>query len=164
MLFRYRGQMPTMLQPTELATILPGVWNVRSTNFPMWLTRERTSPRFTWALTSESPLALRDDVSFSTSDNQEKHVVGTDKWAHDHFVWRGRGLRKIARSRWSVIGANDEQTVLAIRVDRTLFTPPGIDIIVREGVEIDELRSLVARGTERFGLTAEDFASLTWLD
>ena len=164
MLFRYRGLMPTMPQPSELPTILPGVWNVRSTNFPMWLTRERTAPRFTWDLVSENPLTLRDDVSYFTADNQEKHVVGTDKWAHDHFVFRGKGLRKLARGRWAIIGSNDDKTVLAIRVERTPFSPAGIDIIVREGVEIAELRSLVARGTEQFGLSAEDFASLTWLD
>ena len=164
MLFRYRGLMPTMPQDSELATVLPGVWNVRSTNFPMWLTRERTSPRFSYDLVSENPLTLRDDVSYFTADNMEKHIVGTDKWAHDHFVWRGKGLMSIARSRWGISGGNDDQTVLAIRFEKTRFTPAGIDIIVREGVEIDELRSLVARGTEQFGLSAEDFASLTWLD
>ena len=156
--------MPTTPQYDELAKILPGVWNVRSTNFPMWLTRERKSPRFSYDLVSENPLTLRDDVSYLTADNAEKHIVGTDKWAHDHFVWRGKGLLKIARSRWSIAGGNDDHTALAIRFDKTMFTPAGLDIIVREGVEIAELRSLVARNAEQFGLTPEDFASLTWLD
>ena len=156
--------MPTTPQYDELAKILPGVWNVRSTNFPMWLTRERKSPRFAYDLVSENPLTLRDDVSYFTADNAEKHIVGTDKWAHDHFVWRGKGPLKIARSRWAISGTNDDQTVVAIRFEKTLFTPAGIDILVREAVEIDELRSLVARNTEQFGLSAEDFASLTWLD
>jgi hypothetical protein len=164
MLFGYRGLMPTMPQDSELATILPGVWNVRATNFPMWLTRERTSPRFSYELVSEKPLTLRDDVRYFTADNAEKHVVGTDKWARDHFVWRGKGPLKIARSRWAISGTNDEQTVIAIRFQKTLFTPAGIDVLVRDGVEVDEPRSLVARGTEQFGLSAEDFASLTWLD
>jgi len=164
MLFRYRGQMPTTPHATELPKILPGAWNVRSTNFPMWLSRERKSPRFSYDLVSENPLTLRDDVSYFTADNQEKHIVGTDKWAHDHFVWRGKGLLTVARSRWSISGANDASTVLVIRFEKTLFSPAGIDIIVREGVEIDELRSLIARNTEQFGLSAEDFASLTWLD
>ena len=155
--------MPTTPHDSELATILPGVWNVRSTNFPMWLTRERKSPRFSFDLVSENPLSLRDDVSYFTADNSEKHVVGSDKWAGDHFVGRGKGL-KLGRSRWSITGANDASTVLVIRFEKTLFTPAGIDIIVREGIEVDELRSLVARNAEQFGLSAEDFASLTWLD
>ena len=155
--------MPTTPHDSELAKILPGVWNVRSTNFPMWLTRERKSPRFSFDLVSENPLTLRDDVSYFTADNSEKHVLGTDKWAADHFVWRGKGL-KVRRSRWSISGANDASTVLVLKVEKTVLSPAGIDIIVREGIEIDELRSLVARNTEQFGLSAEDFASLTWLD
>ena len=82
---------------------------------------------------------------------------------HDGFVWRGKGLLKVARSRWSVVGANDERTVLSIRFEKTLFTPAGLDILVRESTTVPELRSLVARNTEQFGLSAEDFASLTWL-
>ena len=156
--------MPTTPTDSDLATILPGTWNVRSTNFPMWLTRERTSPRFTYSLVSESPLVLRDDVSYRTADDVEKHVLGTDKWAHDGFVWRGKGLRKLVTSRWSISGMNEEGTVLAVRFQKSLGSPAGIDILSREGVAVDELRSLVARNTEKFGLTAEDFASLTWLD
>jgi hypothetical protein len=156
--------MPSAPDDSDLAAILPGTWIVRSTNFPMWLTRERTSPRFTYTLLKEDPLTLRDDVSYRTVDGAEKHVLGTDKRSHDGFVWRGKGPLRVLRSRWSVIGADDDSTILAIRFEKTLFTHAGIDIIVREGVEVDELRSLVARNTEKFGLSAEDFASLTWLD
>lgn len=156
--------MPTTPTDSELATILPGSWLVRSTNFPMWLTRERSTPRFTYTVVGDNPLALRDDVSYLTTDNQEKHVLGVDKWAHDGFVWRGKGPLRFVTSRWAVAGLNEEQTVIALRFQKTLFTPAGIDIITREGVVVDELRSLVARNTDRFGLSAEDFASLTWLD
>ena len=156
--------MPTTPTDSELATILPGTWNVRSTNFPMWLTRERKSPKFTYSIVSESPLTLRDDVSYLTEGNLEKHQLGTDKWAHDGFIWRGKGLLKLVTSRWSIIGVNDESTVIAIRFQKSLVSPAGIDILTREGVVVDELRSLVARNTETFGLSAEDFASLTWLD
>lgn len=156
--------MPPISNASDIAAILPGSWNVRSTNFPMWLTHERKSPRFTYSLVSENPLTLRDDVSYLTADNVEKHILGVDKWQHEGFVWRGKGLLTIARSRWSIVGANDDSTVLAIRFEKSLFTPAGLDIIVRESADIKELRSLVARNAEQFGLTAEDFASLTWLD
>jgi hypothetical protein len=160
----YRGGMPTAARDLELATILPGTWNVRATNFPMWLNRERKSPAFTYTLLTESPLTLRDDVSYFTRENVEKHILGTDKLAGAGFVWRGKGRLRLFSSRWKVIGANDDASVLAIRFDKTIGTPAGIDILVRDGVEQPELRSLVARATEQFGLTAEDFASLTWLD
>ena len=156
--------MPTIPTDSDLATILPGTWNVRSTNFPMWLTRERKSPRFTYTVVKENPLTLRDDVSYLTESNLEKHVLGTDKWAHEGFVWRGKGLLRFVTSRWSISGMNDESTVVAIRFQKSLASPAGIDILTREGVVVEELRSLVARNTEQFGLSAEDFASLTWLD
>jgi hypothetical protein len=155
--------MPTTPNASELAAILPGTWNVRATNFPMWLTRERTDPRFTYELVGESPLTLRDDVSYSTTDDAEKHILGVDKWVGEGFVWRGKGPLKVARSRWAVAGTDDASTVLAIRFEKTLLTPGGIDVLVRQGTELPELRSLVARNTEQFGLSAEDFASLTWL-
>jgi hypothetical protein len=156
--------MPTAPEHSDLAAILPGSWNVRATNYSMWLSSERTSPRFTYTVRSENPLVLRDDVSYFTARNAEKHIIGTDRWRGEGFVWRGRGPLRVLRSRWSVAGMNTEGSVLALRFHKTLATPGGIDVIVREGVEIDELRSVVARGTERFGLSAEDFASLTWLD
>jgi hypothetical protein len=156
--------MPDAAQLSELATILPGSWNVRATNYPMWLSRDRTSPRFTYELRSENPLVLRDDVSYFTAAAVEKHIVGADKWTGDGFVWRGRGLLALLPSRWTVSGMNEAKTVIAVRFQKTLATPAGIDLLVREGVEVHELRSVVARGSERFGLTAEDFASLTWLD
>jgi hypothetical protein len=156
--------MPTAPNDSDLAAILPGTWIVRSTNLPVWLTRERTSPRSTFTLLKENPLTLRDDVSYRLVDGSVKHVLGVDKWAHDGFVWRGKGPLGLLRSRWSVVGANDDSTVVAIRFHKTLLRHAGIDILVREGADIEELRSLVARNTEQFGLSAEDFASLTWLD
>lgn len=156
--------MPPAPQNSDLAVILPGSWSVRSTNFPIWLTRERTSPRFTYTVVRENPLTLRDDVSYSTIDNVEKHVIGVDRAAHDGFVRRGKGVLGLFPSRWSVAGSNEDSTVLAIRFHKSLFSHAGIDIIVRDGTEVEELRSLVARNTEQFGLSAEDFASLTWLD
>jgi hypothetical protein len=156
--------MPTAPNDSDLAAILPGTWNVRSTNSPLWLDSEHTSPRFTFTLQRESPLTLREDVSYLTAEGTEKHVFGVDKWGHDEFVRHGKGLRSLRRGRWSIVGANDASTVIAIRSHRTLVRHAGLEILVREGVDVAELRSLVARNTEQFGLSAEDFASLTWFD
>jgi hypothetical protein len=155
--------MPPVPQHDELAEILPGTWIVRASNFPMWLSGERESPRFTYGLVAADPLTLDDDVSYVTKSGETKHIVGIDRWAHTGFVWRGKGLMRLLSSRWSVIGADDSRAVVAIRFEKTLATPAGIDILVRDGHDIDEVRTLVARNTEQFGLSAEDFASVTWL-
>ena len=150
-------------QALDLARVLPGSWTVRATNFPMWLGGDRLNPRFTYGLLGDAPLTLSDDVSYSTREGVEKHVIGTDRWSRDTFVWRGKGLLNLAKSRWTIVGASEDGSALTIRFEPTVATPAGIDVIVREGVDLPELRTTVAHNTDRFGLTAEDFGTLTWL-
>lgn len=156
--------MRAPLDENTLAELLPGEWTVAATNFPMWLRGERAEPRFTYGLVSRDPLVLSDDVSWiATENDQEKRLLGTDTLRGDEFVWRGKGLLKLVASRWSVTGASDDGAVAAIRFSKSAVTPAGIDIIVRAGSEQTELRALIARSTELFGLSPEDFGSLTWL-
>lgn len=156
--------MPFALNAQDLSSVLPGSWIVRATNFPMWLDGERLRPRFSYELIKHSPLRLRDDVSYHTPQGEEKHIVGRDAWKGEGFTWRGNGLLTPFTSKWSVSGANDDASVLAIRFQKSLATPAGNDVIVREGHAVPELRRLIAGNTESFGLTPEEFASLTWLD
>lgn len=128
----------------------------------MWLTRERLSPTLTYELVSEDPLTLTDDVAFTTEAGEEKHILGVDRWNVEGFTWKGKKLLRFFPSHWSIIGMSDDETVLVVRFEKTIGTPAGIDIIVREGTTHPELRSLVAHNSVAFGLTAEDFASLTW--
>lgn len=145
-----------------LAELLPGSWTVAATNFPMWVSGERRHPRFTYRLLSRTPLVLSDDVSYAEG-GIDKHIRGRDTLRGEGFIWRGRGLLAVATSRWSVMGRSEDGSVLTIRFSRSLATPAGLDVIVREGTEHAELRAMIARSTEGFGLTPEDFASLTWL-
>ena len=151
------------LDESTLAEILPGTWTIAATNFPMWLTGERLDPSFSYGLISESPLVLSDEVSYDTAEGERKTIIGQDTWNHDEFVWRGKGLLKVAKSRWTVSGSSDDGNVVAIHFSKSIATPAGIDIIVRHGATVPELRAMIARNTEQFGLTPEDFASLTWL-
>lgn len=146
-----------------LAKVLPGSWRIAATNFPMWLTGERHSPRFSYELLGEHPLVLSDDVSYFTAEGEEKHVLGQDTFAHDEFSWRGKKLLRLFVSRWSVSGVSEDGSIAVIHFSKSLATPAGIDIIVRDGVETPELRATIARATEEFGLSPEDFGSLTWL-
>ena len=155
--------MPLVPLEFDPAQLLPGTWRVNATNFPMWLSGDRLSPRFTYGVIATDPLALSDDVSYTTAEGEEKHILGTDKWANGVFTWRGKGLLAIAKSRWSVIGMSTDAAVVVIRFERTRVTPAGIDILVRDGVSRPELRTFIAHNAEKFGLSAEDFASLSWL-
>lgn len=156
--------MHHVVDESTLAEILPGTWVIAATNFPMWLTGERQDPTFTYGLVSTDPLVLSDEVSFTTAEGEAKSILGQDTWRGEEFVWRGKGLLKVAKSRWTVTGTSEDHEVVAIHFTKSIATPAGIDIIVREGSAVPEIRAMLARDTERFGLTPEEFGSLTWLN
>ncbi len=154
--------MGATLDQRTLADVLPGTWTIQATNFPMWLTGERVEPRFTYGLVSEQPLVLSDDVSYVEGD-EEKHILGQDIWNGEEFVWRGRKLLRLFASHWSVAGISEDGTIAVVRFSKSLATPSGVDVIVREGKRHPELRATIAHATEEFGLSPEEFGSLTWL-
>lgn len=155
----------TLDRPT-FADALPGTWNIVATNFPMWLAGDRVEPRFTYGLVSSDPLVLSDDVSYvqlgGEKGREEKHILGHDTWRGEGFRWRGRKLLKLVSSQWAVTGMNDEATLAVIHFAKSLATPAGVDVIVREGTEHPNVRATIAHATEEFGLTPEEFGSLTW--
>ena len=155
--------MHSALDERTAADLLPGSWCIAATNFPRWLSGERREPRFSYEVLSTDPLVLADEVSYLTAEGDQKRIIGKDTWKHDEFVWRGKGLLKPLTSRWHIAGAADDGTVLVMRFEQSFATPGGIDIVVREGTSHPELRKAVARGTEAFGLSPEEFASLTWI-
>jgi hypothetical protein len=148
----------------SLAELLPGTWRVGATNFPLWLKGDKVSPTFTYELRRQNPLELTDRVSYFTSSGEEKSIVGVDRLRGDEFTWRGKGPLSLFTSRWSVIGAASDGAFVVIRFSKTFATPAGVDIVSREGLDADDLRTMVAQGPEGFGLTHEEFASLTWLE
>ncbi|MCU1406471.1 MAG: hypothetical protein JWQ43_2774 [Glaciihabitans sp.] len=148
----------------QLAELLPGRWNIVASNFPMWLRGERSDPAFTYGLVSSSPLVLSDDVSWVTASGETKHLLGVDRWRGNGFRWRGKGLLRAVSTHWGVPGLSAAGTIAVVRFSKSLVSPAGIDIIVREGADLLEPRAAVASESKRFGITAEDFASLTWLD
>ena len=96
-------------------------------------------------------------------DPVQKHILGQDTWSGGEFVWRGRRLLRLFASHWTVAGLSNDGTIAVISFSKTLASPAGVDVIVREGVEHPELRATIAHATEEFGLTPEEFGSLTWL-
>lgn len=154
--------MPALLRPESIAQFLPGTWTIRATNFPFWLSGERIDGRLNYELVSAEPLVLSDVVTYSKPDGTAKRIVGVDRWTGEGFVWRGKGVLSILSSKWTVTGASDDLEIVAIHYEKSRVTPAGIDIIAREGHAAEEARSLVATRTDQFGLTAEQFATLSW--
>lgn len=156
--------MPLATDPAALAALLPGQWRVGATNFPIWLSGNRLRPRFRYSLVSTDPLVLTDVVSYHTATGVEKTITGMDRLRADGFVWRGRGLLALVTSPWSVIGAIEDSNIVVIRFAKSLLTPAGIDVLVREGMDSHALRTEVAKFSAALGLTHEEFASLTWVE
>jgi hypothetical protein len=148
---------------TTLSTLLPGRWILKATNFPMWLSGERREPRFEYGVRRTSPLTLSDTVSYRDVSGREKQIHGTDTWNGRGFTWRMRGIGGLfVRSHWEIAGVR--QGLLVIRFEKSSVTPAGVDIVVGDGVDATELRTVIAGDPAGFGLALEEFASLTWLD
>ena len=159
----YVEYVSEIFDASVLAARLPGTWNVAATNFPMWLDGRRHNPQFTYHKVNADELTLADTVRYTTTDGESKTIVGRDRLRGDEFVWRGQGWLKVLASRWQVVGADDGFDIIAIRFSRSRLTPAGIDVLVRHDAAVSTVRSTVAHGTAQFGLSAEEFASLTWL-
>jgi hypothetical protein len=128
----------------------------------MWLSGKRLDPVLSYELVTESPLSFRDVVSYTTVEGEAKTIVGIDKFNGHGFTWRGKGLLGLVASHWAVTGVNEARTVVAIQYEKTLFTPVGIDILIPKDTVVPEVRSIVATDAAAYGLTLENFASLTW--
>lgn len=148
--------------PATLGDLLPGRWVIKATNFPMWTGGARRDPSIEYQLVKSDPLTLSDTVRYEDHKKGPQTIVGTDRLAGDRFVWRGRRVMAVLRSRWRVAGA--EGDAIAIRFEKSAVTPAGLDVLLRDGAETPELRTWVAADPSRLGISFEEFASLTWLD
>lgn len=148
---------------TTLSRVLPGAWTIAASNIPAWLSGERLEPRFSYELVGHNPLVLSHEVSYRTVEGEEKHVVSQDTWAYGEFRGRGKGLQRFFPSPWSVSGASEDGSIAVIHHAGSRAAPDGIDVVVREGAPTPELRATIARATEQFGLSPEEFGSLTWM-
>ncbi len=151
------------LNDRVLAELLPGRWRILATNFPVWLLTAHKDPSIEYEVLKENPLVLRSVIRFETEDGEEKAVYGRSRWTGEGFPRRGTGLRRMITSRWSVGGVSEAGHVVTIRTEKSMVFPDGVTLIVRDDVDTEQLRAHVANNSTRFGLTAEDFASLGWI-
>ena len=156
--------MPLTTDAAALAALLPGTWSVGATTSPLWLGGDRLRPRYCYELKSVDPLVFDTQVSFTGNGGVEKVVAGRNRFQTNGFVRRGFRLLSFVTSRWSVIGVTDDSNIVVIRFMKSMLSPAGIDVIVRDGMDSHTFRTAVAGLTESLGLTHGEFASLTWLE
>ena len=117
----------------NLLTLLVGTWFIHSTNFSMWLKGDKVNPTFNYSLVIKKEHVLLDEVKY-LKNGKEKSIVGFDTQDPKDttaFVWRGKGLLHLLKSKWKVALLDDSGQWAVIWFSKTLFTPEGVDIISR---------------------------------
>ncbi len=155
--------MPTALDAPALVGRLPGTWRVRATTTPVWLAGDRIDPTYTWQKVGDEPPRLSVDVSFTTPEGETRHVLGSAAWRGAVFVWRAKGIWRLVPSRWIVTGLEERDDVLVLRSAKSLAAPGGIDVLESASTDHGDTRAVIAGASADYGLSAEEFASLTWL-
>jgi hypothetical protein len=101
-------------------------------------------------------------MNYRDDRGRERIITGTDHWIGDGFQWRGGGATRFLASNWTISWLADD--LLVVHRARSRVAGQGIDVAIRAGSNHPELRRRIARDPTSFGLTLEQFASLTWLD
>ncbi|MFD2308191.1 hypothetical protein [Enterococcus termitis] len=145
----------------NIAELLAGRWVIKGTTFPMWLSKKRLAPMIAYEYLSDTPLTFLDIVSYKNRQGKTKTIVGIDTWREEAFVWRGKGLLRILKSNWSILALT--KTILVIRFEPTLFTPAGIDVLVRQDAPIDHPEQLIKDSPKKYALKSSEVEGLVWL-
>jgi Lipocalin-like domain len=112
---------------------LVGTWFICATNFPMWLKGNKTHPTFHYSLVAHKERTLLDEVKY-LQNGKSKTITGYDTQDSSDpmaFVWRGKGLLRLLKSKWKVALIDPSGQWAVIWFSKTLFTPEGVDVISR---------------------------------
>lgn len=114
---------------------LHGDWHVRATSFPMWLDGKRQRPAIRYAPGKQSGHDGLIDIVRYDQAGRSRVIRGFDRpldEANSRFVWRGSGWLFPFVSRWTIRDFDEAGGWMFITFDRTLFTPAGCDLLVRD--------------------------------
>ncbi|MFI5663816.1 hypothetical protein [Streptomyces sp. NPDC051684] len=118
---------------------LTGTWHIVCSSFPMWQGERRTSATFTYAPLpggSSGAQKMSDVVRYRIRNGRRRRIRGVDTRltgrAGSVYRWRGRGVLRVLSSEWEVreVGADDAWAVIVF--SRSLVTPAGVDVVVRD--------------------------------
>lgn len=86
--------------------------------------REKTNPTFNYTIMErKGDTVLLDEVKY-LKKGKNKTIVGYDKTLDDsntRFIWRGKGLLFIAKSKWEIIYISDNHRWAIIHFKKTLL-------------------------------------------
>ncbi len=125
--------------------VIAGTWFICSSNFPMWLKGDKQSPTFTYTPLAEKPGVLLDEVTYQKK-GKEKVITGydyPDDSKSQGFIWRGKGILGLLKSRWQIRLMDPEGQWAVIYFSKTLVTPAGVDIISRTPQPAPELIEII---------------------
>jgi len=139
----------------SIFTTLVGTWFICYTNFPMWLKGDKTNPTFNYTITThKGEKVLLDEVKYFKK-GKEKSITGydyQDKNDSTVFIWRGKGILGLLKSRWRIALIDPKGQWAVIAFSKTLFTPEGVDIVSRTPEipdnTVNEIMGLMERDTE----------------
>jgi len=158
---------PSLCAPNFDITTFMGRWQVVYSTLPMWKSKKDVSISYTPVeLTDDGRLLIDDLVEYrslsASSKSSLSRIHGVDTafsppnpsgvQSAVHFKWRGKGFLSIATSKWQVLGFDPNRGWAVTYFEKTLFTPAGIDIYVRDGVQWDpELMEEIVKRTKAVG-------------
>ena len=145
------------------AELLSGVWCLGASSHFFWLDAQHGDPRFQFWVEGQNPLLLTETVRFEGADGVARSVTGSSRPVGGGFVWRGAGKQRLLRRRWELQGMSPDAEIAVVRSEANRVFGPGLSILIRDGIDIPEFRGHVAANAEALGVSAEDFASLTWI-
>lgn len=147
----------------NIFTTLVGTWFICYSNFPMWLKGDKTNPTFNYTITTrKEEKVLLDEVKY-IKKGKEKTITGYDHQdANDStaFVWRGKGILGLLKSKWRVALIDPKGQWAVIAFSKTLFTPEGVDIISRKPEISDETMKEIRRLMEKDAELKKHFDNL----
>jgi hypothetical protein len=114
-----------------------GIWYIVATSYGFW--KRRIHPTVTYGEVAGDPRALSDRLDFEVRKpwrgSYEPAVLeGIDRQDGEpgRFVWRGRGLLRVIRSRWCVVAVGEQYDWAVTYFARSnVGTAPGVDIYAR---------------------------------
>jgi hypothetical protein len=116
---------------------LEGKWFILYSDFPMWTSGKRKYPSLNYTLIEKnSKFCIEDKVKYEAG-GKSRSIDGFDQYlGNGEFMWKGKGILSILRSRWKVIVM--EKDWMLIYFEKTLFTPSGYDLISRNPSQQDK--------------------------
>jgi hypothetical protein len=156
--------MPHTVDPRPVVSVLTGTWRIGASNIPVWMSGQRRSPTVGFEPVDGHPSRLTHSVSYTVANGHRDRHIRIATWHRGRFVSRGKRLRRVFPSTWVVSCTSEDDTICIIRFMKSRSMPAGITILVRVGHSHPDLRGMVGREHESFGLSPEEFARLRWFD